>query len=139
MRRRGAACLTYADAHPGQCQIGKIPCQARGRGHQAPGRETQGNQAPPDPTVGDTGERQTGNRVKNREGETGQKPHGRIRDLQVFLNRLEQDGQDLAINEIKHIHHKEDGQDVIGIRSSDLGGRVVGRRRGAFPVKSLFW
>ena len=78
------------------------------------------------PLVGPARDRDAGDGVEEREREPGEEPHRGVADAEVGLDRLEQDGEDLAVDEVEDVDDEQHAEHVVGVRARVRAG--VGRR-----------
>ena len=84
---------------------------AQGR-HAAPDHQGDGDDVDPIGAVGEPGDGDAEHGVEQREGETGHQPDLSVVQTEVELDRLSQDGDDLAIEKVEHVNDDQHGQHV---------------------------
>ncbi len=112
MRRRRAPRLADAHPDPRQQQLPEILRQPAQRRHPRPYRKCDGDEAGAmgGRAVGETGDRYAQHRVEQRKGQPGHQPDLGVIQIQIACNRLGQDVDDLAVDEIEDIDRQQDPQ-----------------------------
>jgi hypothetical protein len=111
VRRRAAGGLADAHADPRDREVAEAPREARGRGHHAPGGAAHGDDRAPDAPVGEARDRDAGEGVEHREGAAGQEAHRRVGDAELAADRLDQDREDLAVDEVEDVDDEQEPED----------------------------
>ena len=130
MGRGIAAGLAEADPKPREGQRCKAAGRAAKGGESAPQRQRDRHDGGPAPAVGEPGDRDAEHGVEDHEHRAGQDADRGVRDVQVFLDRLDQDRQHLPVEEAQRIgdhEHREHVAPPAGLRQR-AGGRVDGQR-----------
>jgi len=105
----------------------KVLRQAERRGGRAPQRHADGDDPLAIIPVGEPGDGDGDRCIEGRKGQAGQQAESAVRDLQVLLDRLQQDAHDLAVHEVQRVANEEHADHVLrGLRG---GGRKVRRGR----------
>ena len=125
MRRRAAAGLSHADADAEEQQHREALRRAAQGGHEAPYQERRRDHLRTRGAVGQPGDRDAEGGVEDGEGESGEQPELGVGEPEVALDRLLQDGDDLAVDEVEDVDDEEDAERVPTIAVA--GGRFVHR------------
>ena len=122
MGRRAQRCLADPHADAGEGELHEVAGQTGQGGHRTPDDDADDHDVSPAASVGPACDRNPGRRVEECEGEARQQAHRRVGDLEILLDRLEEDGEDLPIDVIDHVEQDEQ-------REHGAGARRTRRRR----------
>jgi len=100
---RRAACFADADADAEDEQGDEAGGKTAQGGHQAPQRHRSGDDPHPVMLLGEARNRDAHKRIENGKGGTAEQPHLPVFHPETFLDRLGQDIDDRAIDEIENI------------------------------------
>ncbi len=127
---RGRRAPGFADphTHSGQEQRAESGAEAAQRSHAAPQGQRGHDQIAPVEPVGEPGDGQPDGGVKQAEGNASQQPELRIRELEIVLDRLEQDGKQLPVHPAEDAHDRENGEYVVAIKRCTALMQARGRR-----------
>jgi hypothetical protein len=95
--RRGC----HQHAEPGPRELGEAADEPGCGGHRAPHGEADRDDRAPRASVGEARDRDAGEGVEEREGDAGEEAHRGVGDAEVGFDRLDQDREDLAVDEIE--------------------------------------
>ena len=70
--------------------------------------------------IREPGDRDPRRRVEEREGGPGQESQRRIRNIELRLDRDQEHRQDLAVQEVDRIHHREEGEGGARLTAGDF-------------------
>ena len=73
------------------------------------------------PAISNASEREACKRIEQSKGKAGEKTQSGVGNLEIFFDRLQEDRQNLPVDEVKNINDEQYTQDVIRVRSADLG------------------
>ncbi len=110
MRRRARPRLPHAHPDPVEKKLGKIGRGAAQRRHCAPERQRQRDNVAAARAVGEPRHRDAKRRVKQRKRKSRQQTQLRIVQLQVDLDRLQQDRQDIPVHKAEEINQSQQRQ-----------------------------
>jgi len=122
---RGRDTAGFSRAHS-QAREGKLPRSnghAAQAGHHAPDRQTGGENGAAAVAVRPTGDRQRQNRVEESKAQSADQAHDRVRDPELFLDRIEQQAEDSAVGVVQHIDENHHAERVVRFVS---GSRATG-------------
>jgi len=112
---RARRSLADPDTDPGCGEEGDGLSHALKRGEHGPDRESGGDEHLARTAVGQTRERDTGDRVGDGEGQSREKAHRRIRGLKLRLDIDEEDREDVAIDQAEGQDEEEPKEHIIGV------------------------
>ena len=112
MRRRAAAGLADADADARDGQLPEVLRHAGQCRHRAPQGQREADEIAPVAAIGPQREGDAEGGVEGGEGEAGEEAERLVGELEVGLDRLDEDGKDLAVDEIEGVDHYQHEQDV---------------------------
>ena len=115
MGRRTAPRFTEAHPQSGQQQMDKAAGKAAEGGKATPQGQGYGNDRLAAGQVRDAGHRNSGNAIHQGKGQTGEHTQLGIGQAKVSLDRLLQDIEDLAVDEIENIHDHQNGQCIAPV------------------------
>jgi hypothetical protein len=128
---RTAARLADADADAGDGEVRKGAGQAGERRHGAPHEDGEGDDGTPIAAIGPAGDRDAHHGVEGGEGDPGEEAQVGVRDLELALDRLEQDGEDRAVDEVEDVDDEQDSERIARgpARHRRRGGHRLRRER----------
>jgi hypothetical protein len=100
-----------------------MPQKAR---HRAPEGKGDGDDVDAVDAVGNAGDRNAADRVEQHEAEAREQAHHGVAERKLLFDRLDQDVEDGAVEEVQRIDDGEKRQDVIARRRGLCGGLGLG-------------
>jgi hypothetical protein len=107
LRGRGAGGFADADADPGQRQAGHAARHAAQERHRAPERERCGHDVAAVDAIGDPRDRYPEQRIEQHEAEAREQAHHGVAERKFLFDRLDQDVEDGAVEEVERIDDRE--------------------------------
>ncbi len=111
IRRRRQACLANADKDPGQEQGRETAGKPAGRRRQAPQQDTHGNQLGTVPVVGEARDKDADKGIEEGKREAVQQADIGVGQVQIGLDRRDEQRNDHAIDERKDIERHQHDDD----------------------------
>ena len=130
--RRRERRLAHAHTHARQQQLAEVPRRAASRGHEAPDADPPRDDRAPAPLVGQPRDRESQHGVEEGEREPAEQAHLGIGEAEIALDRVNQQGEDLAIDVRGDIGEREDARRRTMCRRA-AGRRADGRSRSRRP------
>ena len=130
--RRRTARLADADADAEDEQGNEAGSKAAQYGHQAPQEHRSGDDPDPVMFLGETRDRDADKGVEDGKGGAAEQPHLPVFHPEAFLDRLGQDIDDRAVDEIEDIDGQQDAENIVAIAPAAIAGfrRPAGRGTG---------
>ena len=125
MRGRAAAGLTNTDPYPRQQQLQIILRQTADRRHKTPDKQRQRDDVAAITAIRPAGNGNTGSDVKQGESEPGQQTQLAVTQAQIGLDRLLQNGQQLAVDKVKGVYQSQNAQGIPGATVGTIGCHVL--------------
>src|SRR5262249_652725 len=119
--RRPAASFTRADSNTTGKKLPEALSEAAQRGHEAPDRDPNAEYGPTALVVNQPRYGKTENHIEDDEGRAHQPAHLRIAQIQVAFDRLEDQRNDLAVEDVDHQRESENEYRIPGLGPAGPG------------------
>ena len=130
---RHIACFANTDANPGEQQLRQRACQPAPSSRNRPEPQAEGDDADARPPIGQPRDWEAERTVEQREGKPVEQTELTVAEPQVGLDRLAEDADQLAIDEIDDIDRRQQKQGEGGAVSHSAPWLAQGRSASGLP------
>ena len=126
MRGSGATRLAHTHTQARQEHLQVAAAEARQQGEAAPQPQGQRDDGAAHAAIRPGCDGQDDRDVEQREGSPGEQPHGRIRDPELRLDRIDEHREQLPVDDVEHRHAGQQTEHVARVGGGELLFRMTG-------------